>query len=83
MNQLGLICEIRRAKRKRENKNTNVKYENLSERDYDGKHNDIFVTDVTYIPSSIDVLENHVYLSAIIHHRTKKIVSWNLSKKQW
>lgn len=80
MNQLGLICEIRRAKRKRENKNTTVKYENLSERDYDGKHNDIFATDVTYIPSPIDVLENHVYLSAIIHHRTKKIVSWNLSK---
>ena len=72
MQKLGLYCSIRQAKRKREIKNAN--------RDYDGKINDIYATDVTYVPSPKDVRENHVYLSVLIHHKTKKIVSWNLSK---
>lgn len=80
MKKLGLFCEIRKAKRKRENKNTNVKFSNLIKRDYDGKQNDVFATDVSYIPAPKDAIENHVYLSVLIHHRTKKIVSWNLSK---
>ncbi|MCS4536879.1 IS3 family transposase [Mycoplasma sp. CSL7475-4] len=80
MNKLGLFCEIRRAKRKREHKVTNVKFQDLVQRDYDGKFNDVYATDVTYIPSPSDVLGNHVYLSAVIHHKTKKIVSWNLSR---
>ncbi|MDC8912075.1 IS3 family transposase, partial [Metamycoplasma hyosynoviae] len=80
MSTLGLYCSIRRAKRKREKKNTNVKFNNIIQRDYDGKQNDVFATDVSYIPSPKDVVENHVYLSVLIHHKTKKIVSWNLSK---
>ncbi|ASI54028.1 IS3 family transposase [Metamycoplasma hyosynoviae] len=80
MSTLGLYCSIRRAKRKREKKNTNVKFNNIIQRDYDGKQNDVFATDVSYIPSPKDVAENHVYLSVLIHHKTKKIVSWNLSK---
>ena len=80
MQNLGLHCSIRQAKRKREIKNTNVKFLNIANRDYDGKVNDIYATDVSYIPSPRDVRENHVYLSVLIHHKTKKIVSWNLSK---
>lgn len=80
MQKLGLYCSIRQAKRKREIKNTNVKFLNIANRDYDGKINDIYATDVTYIPAPKDVRENHVYLSVLIHHKTKKIVSWNLSK---
>ena len=76
MQKLGLYCSIRQAKRK----NTNVKFLNIANRDYDGKINDIYATYVTYIPSPKDVRENHVYLSVLIHHKTKKIVSWNLSK---
>ena len=67
-------------KRKRENKNLNVKFKNLVKRDYYGIYNDVYVTDVIYIPSPKDVYENHVYLSVIIQHRTTKVISWNLSK---
>lgn len=80
MNKLGLFCEVRQRKRKRENKNLNTKFKNLVKRDYDGIYNDVYATDVTYIPSPKDVYENHVYLSVIIQHRTKKAISWNLSK---
>nr|WP_308700593.1 DDE-type integrase/transposase/recombinase [Metamycoplasma hominis] len=80
MNKLGLLCEIRRSKRKREIKNVNATFKNLANRDYDSQMNDIYATDVTYIPSPTDVIENHVYLSVLLHHKTKKIVSWNLSK---
>ena len=80
MNKLGLLCEIRRSKRKREIKNVNATFKNLANRDYDGQINDIYVTDVTYIPSPTDVIENHVYFSVLLHHKIKKIVSWNLSK---
>lgn len=80
MNKLGLFCEVRQRKRKRENKNLNTKFKNLVKRDYDGIYNDVYATDVTYIPSPKDVYENHVYLSVIIQHRTKKVISWNLSK---
>ena len=68
-------CSIRQAKRKREVKNTNVKFLNIANRDYDGKNNDIYATDVSYIPSPKDVRENHVYLSVLIYLKTKKIVS--------
>ena len=41
MKKLGLHCSIRQAKRKREIKNINTKFLNISNRDYDGKINDI------------------------------------------
>ena len=37
MKKLGLHCSIRQAKRKREIKNINTKFLNISNRDYDGK----------------------------------------------
>lgn len=80
MNKLGLFCHVRTTcKKKREPKNTNVYYPNIANRDYNGQLNDIYASDVSYIPAPIDVDGRHVYLSILIHHRTKKIVSYNLS----
>ncbi|WP_275042399.1 integrase catalytic domain-containing protein, partial [Metamycoplasma hominis] len=70
----------KKKQKKKRIKNVNAKFKNLANRDYDGQMNDIYATDVTYIPSPTDVIENHVYLSVLLHHKTKKIVSWNLSK---
>ena len=68
------------SKKKTWSKNANVKFLNIANRDYEGKINDIYATSVSYIPSPKDVKENHVYLLVLIHHKTKKILSWNLSK---
>ncbi|BDX52817.1 hypothetical protein [Metamycoplasma equirhinis] len=42
MRKINLICFVRKAKRKRETKNTNSKFEELPQRDYNGIHNDIY-----------------------------------------
>ncbi|ATP59502.1 DDE-type integrase/transposase/recombinase [Mesomycoplasma dispar] len=39
----------------------------------------IVATDVTYIKSPKDILDNNVYLSIAVHHKSKKIINWNLS----
>ena len=75
INKLGLFCEVRQRKIKRKNKNLNVKFKNLVKRDYDGIYNDVYATDVTYIPSPKEVYDDHVYLSAIIQHKTKKLLA--------
>ncbi|WP_434343349.1 hypothetical protein V2P32_03580 [Mycoplasma sp. 06067-C1-B144P-99-0482-3] len=81
MNKLGLFCHVRiKSKRVQEYKNTKAKYNNIAIRDYNGINNDIYATDITYIPALIDVPDNHIFMSAIIHHKTKKIVSYNISK---
>nr|WP_307924702.1 DDE-type integrase/transposase/recombinase [Mycoplasmopsis bovis] len=79
MKKLVLVCRIRKAKRTKESKNVAVTFQNIASRDYDGIYNDIYATDVTYIPSPIDVDQNFVYMSAVIHHKTKKILGFNLS----
>ncbi|MBY7705950.1 IS3 family transposase, partial [Vibrio harveyi] len=64
MNKLGLFCHVRTTcKKKRESKNTNVYYPNIANRDYNGLQNDIYASDVSYIPAPIDVEGRHVYLS--------------------
>ena len=50
MQKLGLFCYIKKAKRKREIKNIDVKFINIVNRDYDGKFNDVYATDVSYYP---------------------------------
>ncbi|MCF1354877.1 hypothetical protein LH651_01205 [Mycoplasma hominis] len=70
----------KKKQKKKRIKNVNATFKNLANRDYDSQINDIYVTNVTYIPSPTDVIENHVYFSVLLHHKTKKIVSWNLSK---
>ncbi|WP_167662325.1 hypothetical protein [Mycoplasmopsis bovis] len=36
-----------------------------------GINNDIYATDVTYIPVPIDVSDNHIFMPVIIHHQKK------------
>ena len=84
MDKIGLKCEIRTRKRKRdkEQKNTNIEIENIVARDYDNKnHSEIIIaTDVTYIPAPCDINQNFIYLSGLINHETKEIISYNVSK---
>ncbi|WAM05567.1 hypothetical protein OM999_04475 [Mycoplasmopsis cynos] len=42
------------------------------------KNNTIYATDVTYIPAPKDINQNHIYLSAIIDHKTK-FVTYEIS----
>ncbi len=78
MKKLGLVCRIRKAKRTKESKNVAVTFQNIASRDYDGIYNDIYATDVTYIPSPIDVDQNFVYMSALFIIKPKKFY-FNLS----
>lgn len=78
MNRLGLKCKTRKARKKREVKDTNVKYIDLVKRNYNPTHDNIVATDVSYIPAKEE--QNHVYLSIAISHKTKLIESWELSK---
>ena len=81
MNKIGVFCDIRKPKKAKEQKNTNVKINDLVLRDYDNKNHigEILATDVTYIEGTYDAIQNHVYLSVIMHHRTKEIVGAKLS----
>ncbi|MGC7175519.1 IS3 family transposase, partial [Metamycoplasma hominis] len=58
----------KKKQKKKRIKNVNATFKNLANRDYDSQINDIYVTDVTYIPSPTDVIENHVYFSVLLHH---------------
>lgn len=74
MKVLGLTCKTRKAKRKRESKNTQVKFKDLVNRDYNKIG--VIATDVSYIRTN----KGFSYLSIAINHFTKKIESWNFSK---
>ncbi|MCU9936835.1 IS3 family transposase [Mycoplasmopsis cynos] len=78
MKRLNLFTFVRRKKRQKEHKNTNVKFADLVQRDYNSKNNTIYATDVTYIPAPKDINQNHIYLSAIIDHKTK-FVTYEIS----
>ncbi|APJ38809.1 integrase [Mycoplasmopsis pullorum] len=80
MNRLGLFCVIRRKRKQREQKDTSVKFLDLVQRDYNGENNQIIATDVTYIPAPRDCVNNFVFLSIAIDHRSKYIVNYNISK---
>lgn len=82
MKSMGLVCKIRKPKRIKESKNTDVSIQDLVNRDYNNKFHDehIVATDVSYIKAPIDVFSNHVYLSICYSHKYKKILSWKLSK---
>ncbi|WP_341515182.1 IS3 family transposase [Mesomycoplasma ovipneumoniae] len=75
-----LVCKIRKKRRKSEIKNTKFLLPDIVKRDYNDKLNrNIFATDVSYIKAPRDVKENHVFLSVIIEHKTKKIRDFKLS----
>jgi putative transposase len=61
----------------RESKNTKIDFPDFVKRNYNSDKNNIFAADVSYIPVKVE--QNHVYLSVIISHKTKKIESWKLS----
>ena len=81
MNKNNWFCNIRKSKKRKEDKNLNAKIKDLVLRDFDNKQHEeeILATDVTYIPSTYDCLQNNVYLSVIISHITKEIIGWKLS----
>ncbi|WLP85477.1 IS3 family transposase [Mycoplasma seminis] len=81
MNSLGLFCNVRKREKIKELKDTSVNMPNIVDRDYNDKNNrNIYATDVTYLPATKDLVNNHVYLSVIIKHKTKEIVGFALSK---
>lgn len=73
---LNLTCKTRMIRKKREIKNTNVKYLDLVKRNYNGEG--IISTDVSYIPVKSNIT-NHAYLSVAIDHKTKEVLSHNFS----
>ena len=83
MSENGIKCNIHKPRRSKESKNITANVKDIVLRDYDNVNHDfeIYATDVTYIPSTKDCYENHVYLSTIISHKkTEEIVGWKLSK---
>lgn len=77
---LNLICKIRKQRRKSEIKNTKFALPDIVKRDYNDKLNrNIFATDVSYVRGPKDVKDNHVFLSVIIEHKTKRISDFKLS----
>ncbi|WP_223213739.1 IS3 family transposase [Mycoplasmopsis bovirhinis] len=52
----------------------------LVKRDYNSCNDNIYATVVTYIQAPKDIKQNHIYLSAIIDHKTK-FVTYELSQK--
>ncbi|MBO6094618.1 hypothetical protein J6P11_01090 [bacterium] len=58
MNKIGVFCDIRKPKKAKEQKNTNVKINDLVLRDYDNKNHigEILATDVTYIEGTYDAM---------------------------
>ncbi len=68
----GLFChDWIKSKRAQKYKNIKAEYNNFANKDYNGINNDIYATDVTYIPAPIDVPNNHIFMSIIIHHQKK------------
>ncbi|ATP59471.1 hypothetical protein CSW10_00645 [Mesomycoplasma dispar] len=75
----GLRTKTRQAKKGREIKDVFVKSQDFVKRDFNGVNANIVATGLTYIKSPKDILDNNVYLSIAIHHKSKKIINWNLS----
>lgn len=71
---------VKQKRKTKESKNTCVKVPDLVKRDYNSCNDNIYATDVTYIPAPKDIKQNHIYLSAIIDHKTK-FVTYELSLK--
>lgn len=76
----NLNSEIRKRRRTKEIKDINYIGEDLVKRDYNDSQNlNIKCTDITYLPATKDAIQNHVYLSVIIDHRSKLVESFQLS----
>lgn len=81
-NGLKSIIRVKNSAKAKEDKNINVDIPNLVQRDYNNSfHNEhILASDVTYIPAPIDInYQNHIFLSVIISHINKAVISYKLS----
>ncbi|WP_435128664.1 IS3 family transposase [Mycoplasma sp. 6243] len=84
MKYLNIKSIVRNKKKAREKKNTNFQKEDLVKRDFNDKDSrGIIATDVTYIPAPADLklFQNHIFLSAIIEYKTKRILGYSISTK--
>ncbi|WP_435128286.1 DDE-type integrase/transposase/recombinase [Mycoplasma sp. 6243] len=84
MKYLNIKSFVRNKKKVREKKNTKFQKEDLVKRDFNDKDSrGIIATDVTYIPAPADLkpFQNHIFLSAIIEHKTKRILGYSISTK--
>ncbi|WNM14653.1 transposase [Mesomycoplasma ovipneumoniae] len=80
LKRLNLVCKIRKKEERAKLRTPNSHCRILLNATTMIKLNrNIFATDVTYIKAPRDVKENHVFLSVIIEHKTKKIRDFNLS----
>ncbi|WNM16296.1 IS3 family transposase [Mesomycoplasma ovipneumoniae] len=80
LKRLNLVCKIRKKEERAKLRTPNSHCRILLNATTMIKLNrNIFATDVTYIKAPRDVKENHVFLSVIIEHKTKKIRDFKLS----
>ena len=66
----------------KELKDTKIQIPDYVKRNFNNlNHQELIIaSDVTYLKSPIDVLhQNHIFLSAAISHRTKKVINFNIS----
>ncbi|MDE5599791.1 MAG: integrase core domain-containing protein [Ureaplasma sp.] len=82
-NGLKSTTRIRNSAKAKEDKNIKVNIPDLVKRDYDNilHQETIIASDVTYIESPMDVLnQKHIFLSIAILHSNKSIISFKLSR---
>ncbi|WKX02731.1 DDE-type integrase/transposase/recombinase [Candidatus Mycoplasma mahonii] len=76
MNRWKLEWTTRKKKRKSENKNTTVEFQDLVKRNFNPAKDNIITTDVSYIPAKC---HTKFYLFVVISHKNKLIESYKLS----
>ena len=82
-NGLKSTTRVRNSAKAKEDKNIKVNIPDLVKRDYDNilHQETIIASDVTYIESPMDVLnQKHIFLSIAILHSNKSILSFKLSR---
>ncbi|WNM15380.1 IS3 family transposase [Mesomycoplasma ovipneumoniae] len=80
LKRLNLVCKIRKEEERAKLRTPNLHCRILLKRDYNDKLNrNIFCYWCSYIKAPRDVKDNHVFLSVIIEHKTKKIRDFKLS----
>ncbi|WNM15178.1 IS3 family transposase [Mesomycoplasma ovipneumoniae] len=80
LKRLNLVCKIRKKEERPKLRTPNSHCRILlNVTTMINLNRNIFATDVTYIKAPRDVKENHVFLSVIIEHKTKKIRDFKLS----
>lgn len=79
MSELDVCASIRRAKRKKEEKNLEQQVDNIANRDYNSSN--IYSADVKYIEHKSEH-GNHVYIEPIINWGSSLVVAWDIDYAQ-